>query len=84
MKKSVTKKAKSKKKPVETEIARNLSRTAFKKLLERIAEGVNEKSASRIMINGNRITIPANAKVSVEYEVDGSECELELQFSWKN
>lgn len=65
------------------EIERKVSKRTFINLLDRIKEGLETGAPARIMVKGNRVSIPANSKLSVEFEVDEDEAELELQFSWK-
>lgn len=66
------------------EINRSTSKASFKRALMRIIKGIKSESPIRIMIKGKQVVIPKSAKCSVEFEVDGEDCELEFQFSWKN
>lgn len=53
-------------------------------LLRRAADAIDADESFRIMVKGERFTVPHDAQLSVEHESDddGNQ-ELELQFKWK-
>jgi amphi-Trp domain-containing protein len=59
------------------------SRVKFVATLRRIADAIEQQEAVRIQVAGKRISIPANARLSIEHEVEGRDAELELQLSWQ-
>lgn len=65
------------------DVERNCNREQFIATLRRIADALENHEAFRIQVVNHRFTVPAEAELSIEHEVeDGSE-ELELQFKWK-
>jgi amphi-Trp domain-containing protein len=61
------------------------SRSRFVATLRRVADAIEQQEPVRIQVAGKRIVVPANAKLSVEHEVEGrdAELELQLQLQWK-
>lgn len=58
------------------------SKGQFVSTLRRVADALESNSPVRIQVGGKRFTIPADARFSVEHEVEGASEELELQLSW--
>lgn len=54
----------------------------FVQTLRRVADAVEAGEAFRIQIAGERITVPADAQLSVEHEVEDGAHEIELQLKW--
>jgi amphi-Trp domain-containing protein len=50
--------------------------------LRRLADCIEQKKPFIIQIAGERITIPANAIVSIEHEREGNVEEVEFQIKW--
>ena len=55
---------------------------SFVALLRRVADAIEDDKGWRVMVNGVRFTVPEDARLSVEHEVNGKDHELELQFKW--
>jgi len=49
----------------------------------RIADTLEREEAVRIQVLEHRFTIPADAEMSIEHEVEGDQEELELQLRWR-
>lgn len=60
------------------------SRAEFVATLRRVADALEQEQPVRIQVAAKRFTIPADAQLSIEHEVEGQDEELELQFSWRN
>lgn len=50
--------------------------------IKRLVESLEKGGAFMIQIKGKKIRIPANSEISIEYEKDGREKELEFQIKW--
>ena len=50
--------------------------------MKRLIEALENGKAFPIQVKGKKITIPANSEISIEYEKDGKENELEFQIKW--
>jgi len=50
--------------------------------LRRLADALEQGKAFEIQIAGNRIYVPASAKIEFEYEREGDEQEIEIEISW--
>ena len=55
----------------------------FSAKLRRLADAIEEGRSFSIQIDGERVTIPPGAAVSVEHERAGVEEEVEFQLRWK-
>ncbi|MEO1367142.1 MAG: amphi-Trp domain-containing protein [Acidobacteriota bacterium] len=51
--------------------------------LRRLADCLERGESFRIQVAGTRITVPADAAISVEHERDADGEELEFQLKWK-
>ncbi len=70
------------KKP-ERDIEKNYTVKQFAEKLRRLADALEEGNVFKIQVANEKITVPADAEISVEHErEDGSE-ELEFQLKWK-
>jgi amphi-Trp domain-containing protein len=58
------------------------SQKAYIVKIKRLVESLERGKAFTIQVKGKRIRIPANSKISIEYEKDGKENELEFQIKW--
>jgi amphi-Trp domain-containing protein len=57
----------------------------FAALLRRAADAIDADKGFKVMVRGKRFTVPEDAQLSVEHEVDGDgRHELEFQFTWKS
>lgn len=51
--------------------------------LRRLADALETQKAFRIQVAGKRITIPADAEISIEHERADGEEEIEFQLKWQ-
>lgn len=79
---NVPKKAKPKKKMVR-DIEKGYSAGRFSEKLRRLAKCLESGRSFSITISGERVAVPANAKISIEHERTGAEEEIEFQLKWK-
>lgn len=65
------------------DVDRSYSRKDFIAKLRRLADALEQEKRFTIQVAGERITVPTEARVSVEHErsEDGEE-ELEFQLTW--
>jgi amphi-Trp domain-containing protein len=68
---------------MDRDVEKITDRKFFAKTLRRVADAVESGESFRIQVAGHRLTVPADATVSIEHEAEEGEVELELQFSWK-
>ena len=68
---------------MERDVERVTNKAQFIATLRRIADTLERGEAVRIQVLEQRFTIPTDAELSIEHEVEGDEEELELQFRWK-
>lgn len=68
----------------ERDVERNCTPTDFIETLRRLADALERGQPFRVQVEGRRFTVPRDAALSVEHEVDedGVE-ELELQLRWQ-
>ena len=68
----------------ERDVERNCSPADFIDTLRRLADALERGEPFRVQVEGKRFTVPRDAALSVEHEVDdeGAE-ELELQLRWR-
>ena len=64
------------------DVERLKNRDAFVATLRRVADALEKGESFRIQVAEQRLTVPADAALSVEHEVQGDQHELELQFRW--
>jgi amphi-Trp domain-containing protein len=62
------------------EIEKDLSQKDAVIFLRHIADALEKNEA--ITVGGQSITIPKAAEISLEYEEDGDDTELEIEFNW--
>ncbi len=55
----------------------------FAEKLRRLADALEAEERFRIQVAGKRITIPANAEISIEHEHGDGEEEIEFQLKWE-
>lgn len=67
----------------ERDVERESSKTQFIETLRRIADALEGEEPFRIQVVNKRFTVPADAELSIEHEVEGVQEELELQLKWK-
>jgi len=65
------------------DVERNCTTASFVDNLRRLADALEHGEPFRIQVAGHRFVVPADAKLSIEHEVqDGTE-ELEFQLRWQ-
>lgn len=57
--------------------------SGFVAKLRRLADALEAGTAFKIEIDGEEISVPDDALLSVEFERDGGEVEVEFQLSWR-
>lgn len=66
------------------DVEKEVPKKRFIETLRRIADALEKDDSFRIQIAGKRLTVPAEAEISVEHESEDGEHEVELQFRWKS
>lgn len=51
--------------------------------MKRLIKSLEKNKPFSIQVKNKKIKIPANAEISIEFEKDPDECELEFQVKWK-
>lgn len=67
---------------MQRDVEKATTRHYFVQSLRRIADAVETGESFRIQIAGTRITVPADAALSVEHEAADGAHEIELQLQW--
>ena len=67
----------------ERDVERITSKAQFVATLRRLADALERDEPFRIQVLERRFTVPVEAELSVEHEVEGDREELELQFRWR-
>ena len=70
-----------KKDQVDVEKSYSAGATAAK--LRRIADALESSRRFEIKIGGNRVYVPRDATIEIEYERNGDEEGIEIEVSWK-
>ncbi len=65
------------------DVERGTTTEAFVATLRRIADALEAGESFRIQVVNKRFTVPKDAELSIEHEVEGDDEELELQLKWK-
>lgn len=60
----------------------NYELAAFIAELRRLADALESGADYAIDIDGETVTLPVDAMLSVAHEIDGDEAELEFQLTW--
>ena len=68
----------------EIEVEKSYSNRETVAKLRRLVESLEQGKAFDIQVGGERIYVPADAKIEFEFEQDGGEKELEIEIKWKN
>ena len=66
----------------ERDVERAYSTTEVVAKLRRLADAVESGRPFRIQIAGERIHVPARARLTIEHERDDEEEEIEFQLTW--
>lgn len=65
------------------DVDKSYSRKDFVAKLRRLADAIEQDRTFTIQVAGERLVVPADARVSVEHERSEGEEELEFQLRWK-
>lgn len=65
------------------DVERDCKTADFVKTLRRLADALEAGESFRIQVVNSRFTVPADAQLSIEHEVEDGEEELELQLRWE-
>ena len=66
------------------DIEKTYTTSAFAAELRRLARALEKGERFAMMVAGQRVTVPAHAMFSVEYEREGKHEEIEFQLKWVN
>ncbi|HEX5726587.1 MAG TPA: amphi-Trp domain-containing protein [Longimicrobiaceae bacterium] len=66
----------------ERDVDKGYSRAQFIAKLRRLADALEAGKPFPIQVAGERLTIPADARVSIEHERSGGTDEVEFQLRW--
>ena len=64
------------------DVERITNKSQFINTLRRFADALEQGEPLRVQVQNLRLTVPANAELSIEHEIEGDDEELELQFRW--
>lgn len=65
------------------DLEKTYTQTEFIEKLRRFADALEKGKTFRIQIAGERIMMPAHARVNIEHERSTDEEEIEFQIKWK-
>ncbi|MBI3928362.1 MAG: amphi-Trp domain-containing protein [Armatimonadetes bacterium] len=68
----------------ERDVEKSIPRDRFITTLRRIADALEKGETFRVQVANERLTVPADAELSIEHEREEEEQEIELQFRWKS
>ena len=66
------------------DVERDCTTADFIQTLRRLADALEAGGSFRIQVAGERFTVPADARLSIEHEAEGGDEELELQLRWSS
>ena len=64
------------------DVERITNKAQFIATLRRVADALEQGEPLRVQVQNLRLTVPADAELSVEHEIEGDSEELELQLRW--
>ena len=67
----------------ERDVEKIYSRDQFIEKLRRLADTLEAERPFRIQVAGERVTIPADAEISIEHEREDGMEEIEFQLRWR-
>ena len=73
----------ARKKRPQRDIDKNVSRKAFITKLRRLADRLENDDRFRLQVAGERVSVPPDARISIEHERSEDYEGLEFQLSWK-
>jgi amphi-Trp domain-containing protein len=69
-------------KVADRDIEKNVPVSQFVDTLRRLADALEAGESFRIQVQNRRFTVPADATIVIEHEVDGDNEELALELQW--
>jgi amphi-Trp domain-containing protein len=70
------------KKKREREVEMDYPMAEFVKKLRRLADAIEQNKRFQIQVAGQRISIPARARINIAHERDDESEEIEFQITW--
>lgn len=64
------------------DVERITNKAQFIATLRRVADALEQGEPLRVQVQNLRLTVPVDAELSVEHEIEGDSEELELQLRW--
>ena len=66
----------------ERDIEKDVSPKQFAAKLRRLADAIEQDKRFRIQVAGERVSVPPDARISIEHERGDGEEEIEFQLKW--
>jgi amphi-Trp domain-containing protein len=66
----------------EIDVEREYTTKETAQKLRRIADALENGESFRLQVDGKRVSVPANAKVEIELQLDDESGEIEIEISW--
>ena len=66
------------------DVEKNVPVSQFVETLRRLADALEAGESFRIQVQNRRFTVPADAEITIEHEVEGDEEELAMELHWTN
>lgn len=66
------------------DVEKNVPTAQFVETLRRLADALEAGESFRIQVQNRRFTVPADAEITIEHEVEDGEEELALELHWAN
>ncbi len=64
------------------DVEKNVPTAQFVDTLRRLADALEAGESFRIQVENRRFTVPADAEITIEHEVEGGEEELAFELQW--
>lgn len=68
----------------ERDVEKDVSTTQFVDTLRRLADAMEAGESFRVQVANARFTIPADANLTIEHEVEDGEEEFALELQWRS
>ncbi|MEO1062949.1 MAG: amphi-Trp domain-containing protein [Actinomycetota bacterium] len=66
------------------DVEKNVPTAQFVETLRRLADALEAGESFRIQVQNRRFTVPADAEITIEHEVEDGEEELAMELHWSN
>lgn len=66
------------------DVEKDVSKEKFVSTLRRLADAIEQGEAFRIQVENKRFTVPTDASLVIEHEVEEGQEELSLELQWKS